>query len=238
VTRNGSEHDRWAESVGAYLLDALPDDEHRGFEAHVAQCEACRGELATLRVAADALPLTAAPVEPPPELKARLMAEVQREASLLAAAGSSADEPAPPRRERRAWSWLRPAGALAAVAAAAVVAVLVLGGDDTSTFPARMDRAQVGPGAHGQLRVRHDAATLVVAGLRAPEDGRVYQLWIKRPGRRPEPTSALFVPRADGSATAGVPARLRDGEGVLVTSEPRGGSRAPTRAPLLSVSVS
>ena len=42
--------------VAAYLLGALPDDERSGFEAHLAGCNVCADEVATLRVAADALP--------------------------------------------------------------------------------------------------------------------------------------------------------------------------------------
>jgi anti-sigma-K factor RskA len=239
MTAHGPDHERWADAGGAYVLHALSDQECAEYEAHAAECAACREEIATLRVAADVLPMSALPVAPPRELKRRVMAEVEREAALLAAAGAPADRPATEPRPRRTRSWLRPAAALAALAAACVVAVvLATGGGGTSVFPVRMDHAQVARGAHGELRVRDGSATLVMSGLRPPPDGRVYQVWLKRPGRAPAPTNALFMPRSDGSAATGVPTRLRDGDAVLVTSEPSGGSRAPTRAPLISASLS
>jgi hypothetical protein len=40
-----------------------------------------------------------------------------------------------------------------------------------------------------------------------------------------------------GSGAAAVPESLDDGDAVMVTREPRGGSEAPTEAPLLRVDV-
>ena len=82
-----SDHSRWADAAASYLLGALPEDEHEAYEAHLAICAECREELDHLAPAAYALPASVAPMAPPPELKARIMAEVQREALLLAAAG-------------------------------------------------------------------------------------------------------------------------------------------------------
>ena len=238
MNRPGHDHERWADSAGAYVLGALPDDELLAFEDHMAQCAACHAEADDLRLAAAMLPESVPVAVPSRELKARVMAEVEREAALLAAAGAAADAPAAPRAKRWSWPWLRPVAALAAAAAVAVLVAVSLGGDETTTVPAAIDRAQAPRGARGELRVGDRSATLVVSGLRPPQTGRVYQVWIKRPGRDPQPTSTLFTPRADGSATTGVPAALERGDAVLVTSEPRGGSEAPTRAPLLSAELS
>jgi hypothetical protein len=77
-----------------------------------------------------------------------------------------------------------------------------------------------------------DDATLEVSGMPAPPAGRVYQVWLKREGRdAPVPTSALWLPRSDGSASVAVPGSLEDVEAVLVTGEPAGGSDAPTQLP-------
>jgi hypothetical protein len=67
-----------------------------------------------------------------------------------------------------------------------------------------------------------------------PPRGRVYQVWIKRPGRDPQPTSALWSVRRDGSAEVAVPGSLDGVEAVLVTSEPNGGSDVPSRAPVIA----
>ncbi len=82
-------HTQWEESLGAYALGALPDDETREVERHLGECAPCRREVAELRVAVDALPATAGPVQPPPELRDRVMAIVESEAELLRAAGSA-----------------------------------------------------------------------------------------------------------------------------------------------------
>ena len=102
----GPDHERWEDAAGAYALNALPEDECQAYEAHLADCPACRAEAAELRVAAHALPLSAPALRPPPALKARIMAEVEREAALLASASSAPrTEPAKPRKRR--WSFGR-----------------------------------------------------------------------------------------------------------------------------------
>ena len=77
------------DDAGSYVLRALPDDEHARFEAHLATCAECRREVADLQVAADTLPLAAVQVDPPPELRERIMTIVRSEAELLAAAGAA-----------------------------------------------------------------------------------------------------------------------------------------------------
>jgi anti-sigma factor RsiW len=232
-----SEHDRWADAAGAYVLGAMPEGELRRYEAHLAECEICRAEVAELRPAAEALPVAAATMTPPPGLKSRIMAEVEREAALLAEAGPSADRPAPRPRRRRAWL----SGWRLAPVAATVLAVGVLAGfgvaglgDGSRTYQATVDPAQL-QGASAQLRVEDGEATLVADGLPEPEGA--YQVWIKRPGvDAPEP-SVLFLPR-DGSATAAVPGAVDDTEAVLVTFEPKEGSDEPSGPPAVTVPVS
>ena len=70
----------WADSLGAWMLGALPEDEEEGFRAHLESCADCRAEAESLRVAVDALPAAAPPMLPPPALKGRVMAIVEREA--------------------------------------------------------------------------------------------------------------------------------------------------------------
>ena len=60
--------------VAPYALDALDADEERAFEEHLASCEACREELASLREATAALAYGAVGPAPPPELKQRILA--------------------------------------------------------------------------------------------------------------------------------------------------------------------
>jgi anti-sigma-K factor RskA len=243
-----TDHERWADSPAAYLLGALTDDEAVAFEAHVAECPLCREEIDALAPAARALPNAVDPVSPPPALKARIMAEVQREAALLSAAGPEADRPArvPARaRERRRRTWLGlPRWAPAAVAAVLLLGVAIgvgadqLGGSGARTVQARVLDKSRAPDLSAEVDVTGTGATLVAHGLPAPPSGRVYQVWLKRDGHAPEPTSALFTPRSDGTATATVPGDLSGVDQMLVTDEPPGGSRRPTTSPLLAAAMS
>jgi hypothetical protein len=70
-----------------------------------------------------------------------------------------------------------------------------------------------------------------------PPEGRIYQVWIKRPGRDPQPTSALWSVDASGDANVMVPGDMDGVEAVLVTDEPEGGSRTPSRAPVITAQI-
>jgi anti-sigma-K factor RskA len=238
----GPDHDRWEDAAGTYVLGAMPGDERAGYEAHLEGCAACRAEVDELAVTVQALPLSAPPLRPPPALKARIMAEVEREAALLAAAGPQADRPRP-KRERRRWrSWL-PLG-MPAVAALTCVALVIglgagalifrTGSGQTVQFTA--DRS-LGANASAELELTGGTATMVARGLPAPKSGRVYMVWLQRAGHAPEPTSALFLPRRDGSATASVAGDLKGVEKVIVNTEPDGGSNTPTSPAVLTATL-
>jgi anti-sigma-K factor RskA len=228
-----SAHERWDDAAAGYLLGALPEPERAEFEAHLEGCPACREELEELRVAAEALPVAAPPMRPPPALKARIMAEVEREAALLQGARE------PEERPRRRFAWPRftfPTPAVAALACAALLIGLGAGaflfggaGGQTVHF---QRAAGLTASASAELDVSGGNAVLVASGLPEPAAGHVYQVWLQRDGHAPEPTAALFTPRSDGSATANV-GDVNGIDKVMVSSEPRGGSPAPTTAPIL-----
>jgi hypothetical protein len=109
-------------------------------------------------------------------------------------------------------------------------ALLAGGGEDTRTVAAQTEPR----GADVRLEIGDQGATLVARDMPAPPSGRIYQVWIKRPGRDPQPTSVLWSVRGDGSADVAVPGSLDGVEAVLVTDEPPGGSDAPTRMPVIS----
>jgi anti-sigma-K factor RskA len=236
---NGPDHDRWQDAAATYVLGALPDDERAGYEAHLSDCPVCRAEVDELRVAAEALPVSPPPMLPPPALKARIMAEVEREAALLASAGSP--ERTAPKRERRRFSLggaiALPRPAFAALACALLAAGLVLGGVLFGTAGSRdIPFQSTLPQASAELEVSDDGATIVAEGLPAPPEGRVYMVWVQR-GDAIEPTSALFTPRSDGTATASVPGDLDGVRSVLINTEPPGGSAAPTTEPVLTAEL-
>jgi len=237
------------DGVGSYVLRALPDDEYERFSSHLADCADCRRDVADLQIAADTLPLAAVQVAPPPELKDRIMAVVRSEAELLSAAGARADEPqpAPAARPPRRRRWSRPLLALrplpAAVAAGVLIAVgvaggvVLSGGDNTRTLPGQVHIASA-PTARASLVLSDDMTKLRVTNMPAPPSGKVYQVWLKRPSRDPEPTTALFRVDAKGDADVEVQrGRLKGVDQVLVTAEPNGGSMQPTSAPVIVASA-
>jgi anti-sigma-K factor RskA len=223
-------HDRWADAAGAYVLGAMAPDERADFEAHMAACPACRQEVDELRPAAEALPMASPPMLPPTALKDRIMAEVEREAALLAQAGAAADRPerAPRRRRLPSLGLWRLAPVAAALLIAGVLVGTQLGG---GTKDVQFNRA----GA--MLKIDGDNATLVADDLPAPPEGKVYEVWVQT-GGKVHATNALFVPRADGSAEAAVPGDASKFEKVMVSDEPPGGSEAPTGKVLLQADVS
>ncbi|HEX8069918.1 MAG TPA: anti-sigma factor [Pyrinomonadaceae bacterium] len=70
-------HAEYKEQLAAYALDALDAAEARALDAHLAACPECRAELAELRAAAATLAHASAPVEPAPDTRARLLAQLK-----------------------------------------------------------------------------------------------------------------------------------------------------------------
>jgi hypothetical protein len=93
------------------------------------------------------------------------------------------------------------------------------------------------PQSSAELELTDDGATIVANDLPPAPDGKVYMVWLKRPGQAPEPTSALFTPRSDGSATAAISGDMDDVEAVLVNTEAPPGPDAPTSPVVLTASL-
>jgi len=226
--------------VGAWLLHALPDDEADAFAAHLASgCPSCRAEVDELRMVVDVLPSAVPQVPPPPELKGRLMQVVRAEAELLQAAGPAADRPErPPAREerRRGWLGLLARPAFVAALACAVLALGVVGGLLLDGGPDRrvVAAATEVPGTARLVVTDGQEGVLELDGIPQAPGGGVYQVWIKRPGRDPVPSSTVFDVRPGGDASVRIAEPLDGVEAVLVSVEPSPGSPAPTSAPVIS----
>ncbi len=92
MTDEESGHARYAELAAAHALHALePADEAR-FLQHAGQCDSCRQALAGYADVTAALTDLAAPAEPSPRLRLRIMAAAARE--QVPAPGRSAEPPA------------------------------------------------------------------------------------------------------------------------------------------------
>ncbi|MHB8241990.1 MAG: anti-sigma factor [Solirubrobacteraceae bacterium] len=221
-------------NAASYVLGALPDNELAAFRVHLASCAVCREEVAALQVVVDALPAMAPHVSAPPALKKRIMTSVGED--LPAAARTTSARAG--RRFAMPSLALRPVmglGAAALVVAAIAIALLSGGSSSPST---RVIHAQVlAPHASATLQVSDGHAELNIAGMPQTAPNRVYEVWVKRVGA-PQPTNALFTVTTKGRATVGVPGSVSGVKEILVTSEPIGGSLAPTREPVIIASLS
>jgi anti-sigma-K factor RskA len=221
-----NDHARYQDDIGAYLLGALTELERQAFKRHVAGCSECQQELEQLRPAADALPGSVEQFEPPQRLKASLMEVVEREAPE-----ARAERPAP-RRQRLRVRFMRPALVAAVLLIGLVVgfAVAQLGGDETRTVAATIDRAM--PQAGGSLRIAGDDATLRLHDMPRLTGTRVYQVWLQH-GDRLVPARTFEV-GANGRGDVELP-NVEDADGVFVTREARGGAQVPSEDPIVSV---
>lgn len=235
-------------------MDATSAPDRARFERHLAGCEECAREIASLREATARL-ATAAAVPPPPGLKER----------VLAAAAATRQRPpaAPPDPAVRAWPgrrFTRARLALAAgamTAAAAVAAAVVFGVSNGSTQDqlsqvqassqqvaavltardATMMTGAVTGGGTATIVMSHARHALVftAAHLRALPASRGYELWLIGPaGERP----AGMLPPARHDMTGPVIASgLRPGDHLALTAGPPAGSPRPAGPMMLDVNL-
>ena len=212
-------------NAAAYVLGALEPNEATSYRDHLKTCAACRQEVSALEAIADVLPL-AAPQHPLPRgLRRSLLRTVHAESR-------HAKTTQRPRGFTGLVRWaipLRPAAAVASVLVVIVVAIavtsIVSGGSPGSRLiPATV----VGATGTADLQISNGRGELIVRHFPAPPTGRIYEVWLKRPGGAPVPTSALFSVTNSGVADIGIPDELRGVSEVLVTQEPAGGSPTPT----------
>jgi len=235
--------------TGAYAADALPDEERRAFDAHLAECPACAQEVAELRATAARLAAGTAET-PPPALRERVLAQARqtRQVSPLPVVSTSAPAAAPTPR-----AWYRQP--LAAAAALLLIVALGLGAvavraerraDDAQRQADRISALLTDPGrvVQGMPVTTGGRAAMVAAdgdaiftarGLRALPANRSYQLWvIDEQGAR----SAGVLGRAGDGRLERFVTGIRPGDSMGLTVEPASGSEAPTTDPIWLASSS
>jgi len=227
------------ELAASYALYAASPEEIAALESHLSGCDK---HAAVVDLLATAHRLAALPdeMDPPPELKTRLMAAVHAD---LAAERTGAAAPAQAGAPSRGWLsrlFGSPRGGFVlAGAVAAVVAVLIVtnpfsggeGGDDALVRSFEVD------GITGELSFvpGEDSASMKVEGMDPAPDGQVYQVWAITDGA-PESIGFLEI-EEDGATTTDMDAELSRGQTVAITVEPEGGSALPTTEPVLSVDI-
>jgi anti-sigma-K factor RskA/putative zinc finger protein len=247
--------------VGAYAMDAISERDRARFERHLAGCQECMQETASLREATARLGAATA-VAPPAGLKERVMVT----AAMTRQQPPATAEPDAPARAGamvRAGAWLRslawPGRLALAAAGAATVAVLViavvfgvsngsirqqLSQDQASSqqiaavltaHDARMMTGPVVGGGTATIVMSHSRGALVftAAGLRALPASRGYELWLIGPaGTRPVGMLPVGSHRMTGPVIA---SGLRAGDHLALTAEPAGGTSQPTAPMMLDV---
>jgi anti-sigma-K factor RskA len=234
------DHDHYRENIAAYALGALEPDEVAALERHIEECEGCRSELRWLAPAARSLPESVARLEPPRQLRRRLMDEVRADARAVAGDGARSIGQRPVSWKRRLGSdrlgWQPLAGLAVAALAVAGLVGYQLGSDgsggngETTTIVAGQ-----APGVTARMVREGDRGTLSLDNVKPLPQGRVLEAWVRRDGEV-EPVPALFVPDSEGRAATTI-ADLKGVNTVMVTSEPNGGSEAPTSKPIVTVPI-
>ena len=205
-----SDHDNFYEDIPAFMLGVLDPEEARALERHAEDCERCKNELRWLTPAVRALPETVNREAPPPELRARLMAEVRSDVAELGGA-----EPAAASERAGLGAWLRGlhvggltwkplAGFAAAILIVAAFAGYEVGNNGGSGGTAAPQFSQVGPqkepsGITATVVQRGDRGAIKLTGVQTLPKGRVLEAWIEKGGEI-KPVQALFVPDARGNA--------------------------------------
>jgi anti-sigma-K factor RskA len=220
--------------TAAYALDALDADERRAFEEHLSGCPRCRDEIADLSRTAALLAHAAAPAEPPPGLRGRILAEARadRGATVIPLR----------RRPRMVYGVAAAATALAASVAIALGIHAASLSDDLDATESALEvladpaaRTVAMEGGEGRLVVsRSGQAVLVLRGLPAAPEGKTYEAWVIQDGQ-PQP-AGLF----DGDAERELVLLDRpvpDDVTVAVTLERAGGVEAPEGPVLMSASA-
>ncbi|MFD9126380.1 anti-sigma factor domain-containing protein [Kitasatospora sp. NPDC059571] len=236
--------------TGAYAAHALDGAERTDFERHLAQCPACAAEVAEFTATLARLGAAEA-LQPPPELKARVMAALPAVRQLApSGAEVAAGHAAPRQRGRFARNWPKLALAASVALATGFGALAVQQHDQADRARAEAARLADQQAAFGTLLTAPDAKTatgtagsgvgtvvwsqsrgeagFLAAGLPALPQGKTYQLWFNDAGTmRP----AGLLPQSNGSLVLSGP--IDGAAGVGVTVEPSGGSQHPSGNPVL-----
>jgi anti-sigma factor RsiW len=247
---NEIDHDRWRDDLAAYLLGALEPGEAAALERHAEGCERCRSEMEWLTPAVRALPETVERLEAPRRLRARVMAEAHADAAdaRVRPDGRRYGEAEGGLRQR-ASRWLRGLGSgpmglrpVVGVAAAALVVLVVagyaigggIGGGSDAGAPSTIVVGKP-PAVTAKVVREGDGSMLKLADVHQLPSDRVLQAWVRREGKI-EPVRALFVPDRKGRASTTI-ADMRGVDTVMVTTEPAGGSPAPTSSPIVTIPI-
>jgi len=215
----------------AYALGCLEEQELDRVRRHLEDCDACRASLDRYEELTASLGLAAPRAQPPAGLKRRILAGVS-------------GRPAPARL-RLAGGAARASLRLALPIAAAALLFLSLGlnlalwrrlAHLEATTPVLPDQVALlgatpsAAGARGMLLFHPEdtEATLVVEDLPPLQEGRQYQLWLIREGKRTNGGVFSVTSGGYGCLLIASPSPVGSYDALGITEEPAGGSSGPT----------
>ena len=224
------DHREAEELLGAYALDALEGDEASRLEEHLASCPEHAAAAAELRQAQSLLALTADDVEPPADLRVRIVQAVKADPGATSVVVPIRRAPRTPRWAPRPAYLALAAGLLLALGVGGVVGYQLSQTQQVAyTFPGDPSRA---PGAQARLVYfkDHKQAVLTVTGLPQLTAGQVYEAWLIKGGRAVDEGVGT---QSNGSLGLQIPADVSQFDQLAITIEP-GEQSQPTSTPILA----
>ena len=258
-------HDEIQELIPAYVLDGVGDAERKLVERHLPQCDVCNGVFASYRPIADLLPYAAASVEPPADLKYRVLA-----------AALPKVQPLPERAPALIGSVFAGLSNLfrsPALSAVTLLLIAALGVWNVSlqnqitqqtafaqqaasemtrqralvstiayadSQPLRMQSTDAAPQAVGRLFAAPElnAFALIIYDMPTPPQGMVYQFWlVDTNGDRTSGGTFTVDAQGRGMQLFRAPKALNNYQGVGITVEPEGGSAWPTGTKMMGTNL-
>lgn len=240
----------------AYVLDAVEQNARQRIEKHIAVCSSCAQIVAGYRPVADGLALAVPLVEPPADLKYRVLA-----AAMPKVAPPPAQSPFSNLSSLWASLFRAPARFASAVALALLIALgvwnislqnqlsqqaafnqqimseitrqrsLVSTIAYADTLPKRLQATEAAPQAVGRLYVAPElnALALIVYDMPVLESKQVYQVWLIDPaGDRTSGGTFTVDERGRSWVYIRSPKPIDQFQSIGITLEPAGGSPKPT----------
>lgn len=235
TTSTEVDHTYFEDLLPAYALGSLETEEDFKLAEHLGDCPDCRIELAGYRNIVAELPQAMVEVDPPAELKEKIMARAR------GAGNDDSHEPI-----SSLWQTISTIfHQLPTLAIASLLLIMVLGlsnlallarqgqtrmADGSNLQTIHLTGTEYSPDGTGLLVISRDGeyGTLVVDGLPELDSNQQYQLWLIRDGERS--TGGVFSVGDDGYGSLVVasdkPLVFYDSYGITI--EPTGGSPAPS----------
>ncbi|MFG2949191.1 anti-sigma factor [Streptomyces adustus] len=238
--------------TGAYAVHALDAEERAAFARHLAECGACRQEVAEFTATAGRLAL-ASTVRARPAMREEVLQRITTVRQVPPGGSTLERARRGAQRGRGLTRWALAASVAAAAAFGGTAVWQYERAQDASREAAQAQRhvedlagVLAAPDAKSRsVKVAGGAGTLVVSasrdravfaasGMTAPPRGKVYQLWFADGGKMR--SAGLMDP--DRSSQAVLMQGAVDGAtGVGITVEPTGGSKQPTSTPVALLGV-